>query len=436
MTERRLWSALALVLGVETAVLALLVALTRFPEGVSVLICLVLAVGAAWEGVCRRGTERILALSAAALLIVAAIAIELIEEHLFQDVLLAIGVGGTLAATRKAFRVRVTWPRAEPPTHPVLLYNPLAGAGKAARTRIADEARARGITPIELRPEDDLRAVARGAVAAGADGIAMAGGDGSQAAVAAIAAELGVPYACIPTGTRNHFALDLGVDRNDAIGALDAFVDGGERRVDLAEVNGRVFVNNVSLGLYAHAVRRPEYRQAKLQTLFDTVPDMLGPEAEPPNLLWSGATEEQPVLAMVVSNNPYRLGHALGSGTRPQLDSARLGITVLQPSGASANGAVTRRLAVRQSSAAAFEIDAGMPLAAGVDGEPAQLDPPLRFRARPAALRVRVAHHHPGVSPSALWPDTLGTVIRTLVAFALHGDPASQTDRSDRGSRR
>ena len=112
----------------------------------------------------------------------------------------------------------------------------------------------------------------------GADGLAMAGGDGSQAIVAKVAAEKGLPYACIPAGTRNHFALDLGVDRDDVVGALDAFVDGGERTVDLAEVNGRVFVNNVSLGVYAEAVQRSEYRDAKLRTLLDTVPDALGPE--------------------------------------------------------------------------------------------------------------------------------------------------------------
>ena len=111
----------------------------------------------------------------------------------------------------------------------------------------------------------------RGAVADGADGLAMAGGDGSQAIVAAIAAELDLPYGCIPAGTRNHFALDLGVDRDDVVGALDSFVDGGERRVDLAEVNGRVFVNNVSLGLYAEAVQRKGYRDAKLKTILDTL---------------------------------------------------------------------------------------------------------------------------------------------------------------------
>ena len=116
----------------------------------------------------------------------------------------------------------------------------------------------------------------------------MAGGDGSQAIVAAIAAELGLPYACVPAGTRNHFALDLGVDRDDVVGALDAFVDGGERTVDLAEVNGRVFVNNVSLGLYAEAVQRTGYRDAKLRTLLDTVPDVLGPGSGKLDLRWTG----------------------------------------------------------------------------------------------------------------------------------------------------
>src|SRR5204863_2500437 len=98
----------------------------------------------------------------------------------------------------------------------------------------------------------------------------MAGGDGSQALIATIAAELGLPYACIPAGTRNHFALDLGVDRDDVAGALDALIGGRERLVDLAYVNGRVFVNNVSLGVYGDAVQKAGYREAKIRTLLDT----------------------------------------------------------------------------------------------------------------------------------------------------------------------
>jgi hypothetical protein len=170
----------------------------------------------------------------------------------------------------------------------------------------------RGIESIELRRGDDLEVLVRGAVKRGADALAMAGGDGSQAIVAMIAAELGLPYACIPAGTRNNFALDLGVDRNDVVGALDAFVKGGERLVDLAEVNGRVFVNNVSLGLYADAVQRPGYREAKLHTRLDTVPEVLGPDAAAPNLSWEGQDGPESAVAILVSNNSYRLGRALG----------------------------------------------------------------------------------------------------------------------------
>jgi hypothetical protein len=92
---------------------------------------------------------------------------------------------------------------------------------------VAAEAQARGIEPIELGRGQDLETLVRRTVAGGADGLAMAGGDGSQAVVAAMAAELGLPHGCVPVGTRSHFALGLGVDRDDVIGALDAFVAPG-----------------------------------------------------------------------------------------------------------------------------------------------------------------------------------------------------------------
>ena len=105
----------------------------------------------------------------------------------------------------------------------------------------------------------------------------MAGGDGSQALVASIAAEHDVPYVCVPAGTRNHFAFDIGIDRADVVGALEAFFDGSERRIDLARVNGRVFVNNVSMGLYGKVVQSQEYRDTKLRTVIDALPELLGP---------------------------------------------------------------------------------------------------------------------------------------------------------------
>ena len=104
----------------------------------------------------------------------------------------------------------------------------------------------------------------------------MAGGDGSQALVATVAMRHDVAHVCVPAGTRNHFALDLGLDRNDVVGALDAFTDGVERRVDLASLNERIFVNNASLGVYARIVQSDDYRDAKLTTWKRMLPDMVG----------------------------------------------------------------------------------------------------------------------------------------------------------------
>jgi len=425
MTGHRIWAAIALVLGVAAIVLAVVAAVLHFPNGLTVLACVVLALCAAWYGIQRRGAARWLALVAAALFAVGAVVLVIVEGRLIVDVLIVLCVFGALGAARQAFKVHAELPRAERPSKPVLFYNPLSGGGKAARFHLADEARRRGIEPIELHRGDDLETLVRNAVAEGADALAMAGGDGSQAVVAMIAAELNLPYACIPAGTRNHFALDLGVDRDDVVGALDAFVRGGERRVDLAEVNGRVFVNNVSLGLYADAVQKPGYREAKMHTLLETVPDVLGPDAKPPDLVWRSPEGDESAVAILVSNNAYRLGRALGSGTRPRLDRAVLGITVLAPT--TVSGARTsRKLGMEQWITPTFEIEAGDGIAAGIDGEAARLDPPLRFRTLPGALRVRIAPHHPGASPSALEPEKAWQTIQTLGGFVLHGGPADR----------
>ncbi len=118
----------------------------------------------------------------------------------------------------------------------------------------------------------------------------MAGGDGSQALVATVADRRDIAHVCIPAGTRNHFALDLGLDRDDVVGALDAFTDGAERRIDLAQVNDRVFVNNASLGVYAKVVQSDAYRDAKLETWTGMLPDLLGPrcDADRPRVHRSG----------------------------------------------------------------------------------------------------------------------------------------------------
>ena len=424
MTVRRMWSAIALVLVFAAIVLAVDTAIAHFPSGLAVLACLILAGCCAWLGICRRGAARIAGLVAAALFVAGAIVLVVVEARVLEDALVVAAILVALAATREAFKAHARLPRAERPSRPVLFYNPKSGGGKAERFHLADEARRRGIEPIELKRGQDLEQLVRAAVNDGADALAMAGGDGSQAIVAMLAAELDLPYACIPAGTRNHFALDLGVDRNDVVGALDAFVNGGERRVDLAEVNGQVFVNNVSLGLYAEAVQQPGYREAKLHTLLETVPDAIGPDARSPDLHWDSPAGEQSAVAILVSNNAYRLGRVLGSGTRPRLDGAVLGVTVLAPTESGAGGGARVKLAMEQWITPTFEIASEAPVAAGIDGEAMRLDAPLRFCIRPGALRVRIAPHHPGASPSALEPDKPWRTITVLTSLLIHGAPA------------
>ena len=330
MSKSRLAAILALGLGGLALGAAAYTVISEFPRGLIVAALLIGAAVAAWHGLIRRGIARVAGVSCAALLVLASVLVVILDGGVLEAILVGAAAFGALAAAKAAFSIHVPLPDAAPPAHPVLFFNPKSGGGKAERFKLADEARARGIEPVELTRGTDLEQLVRDAVARGADGLAMAGGDGSQAVVASIAAELDLPYACIPAGTRNHFALDLGVDRDDVVGALDSFVDGGERRVDLAEVNGRVFVNNVSLGLYAEAVQREGYRDAKLRTILDTLPDTLGPEGKGIDLQWTGpgGSEHSSGAAILVSNNLYRLGMAVGSGTRPHIDDGLLGITI------------------------------------------------------------------------------------------------------------
>ena len=292
---------------------------------------------------------------------------------------------------------RYGWRPAHPPRRPVLFINPRSGGGKAARARLADRAREEGIEAVTLVPGQDLAALAGDAVAAGADMLGMAGGDGSLAVVATVAAAHGIPFACLPAGTRNHFALDVGVDRHDLTGALEAFTGGVERRIDTAEVNGRLFLNNVSLGIYGDAVRSPAYREAKVRTLMETAAEVMGPSAGELalNLTDDLGHEHRYPAVVLVSNNPYAVDRPLVRGTRPALDSGQLGIIVLDAPGD------TPRAPARAWSSARLEMNAPAPVHAGIDGEAVDLEPPLRFASRPASLRVRISPRHPGASPSA-----------------------------------
>jgi diacylglycerol kinase family enzyme len=273
----------------------------------------------------------------------------------------------------------------DPPQRPVLFINPKSGGGKATRVRLAERARERGIDAIVLRPDDDLATLVDEAVARGADALGAAGGDGSLAVVAAAALAHDLPFVCVPAGTRNHFALDVGVDRGDLVGSLEAFTDGVERRIDVAEVNGRLFLNNVSLGIYGDAVRQTSYRDAKARTLLETAAQVLGPSAPADGLELvddRGRAHRDPAVVLV-SNNPYSFDPPHAPGTRPTLDGRQLGVVVLDRPAPGLTSA-------RTWTAKQLEVIATAPVHAGIDGEAVDLGSPLRFGIRPAALRVRL----------------------------------------------
>lgn len=279
--------------------------------------------------------------------------------------------------------------------HPVLFVNPRAGGGTAARLWLADHARARGIEVLVLQDGQDLAAVVERAVARGADVLGMAGGDGSLSVVAAAAVAHDLPFVCVPTGTRNHFALDLGVDPHDPIRALDAFGDGVERRIDVGEVDGRLFLNNVSIGVYGDAVQQSTYRDAKLRTLLATAIEDFAPTAGTSELELVddvGRTHRNPALVLV-SNNPYVVGRPVAAGARSALDGGRLGIVVVHKT----EPGVTPW---RRWTATSLETSAPAPVPAGIDGEAVELSPPLRFAIRAAALRVRTPPGQAAVSAS------------------------------------
>ncbi len=295
---------------------------------------------------------------------------------------------------RSATRVR--------PRKPVLLCNPWSGGGKVARFGLAEIAAEMGVETVFLDKGLDLAALARDAIARGADCLGMAGGDGSQALVASIAHECGIPFVCISAGTRNHFAQDLGFDKEDPRKGMIAFRDGVERFIDFATVGDRLFVNNVSLGVYATIVQQDSYRDAKLETSRELLPEMLGSRAEPFDLQFTTPDGEQvdDSFSIMVSNNPYVLGPSLDVSQRRRMDSGLLGVfAVNATSGSEAAAAVTRSALglgsrdphLHQFTAASFEVRSrGGKAYAGIDGEALELETPLEFRSHPGALRMLV----------------------------------------------
>ena len=427
---------LAAVLGV-----AIFGALSSLQQVLACLLGLLMVVVGGWYVVARRGSSRTVALIVAAggvaVLVTALFSTDLSARRVIVGLLLAaLSVASAKQALHRTPRAVDAIAASRTPvsaaTHGVLLINPKSGGGKAEKFELAECCRQRGIEPIVLNKGDDLLELAERAIADGADVIGMAGGDGSQALVATVASRHDIPHVVVPSGTRNHFALDLGLDREDVVGALDAYGEALEHRVDLATVNDRVFVNNASVGLYAKIVQDPEYRDAKLTTAAQKLPEMLGPDAEPLDLRFTGpdGVERPTAQVIMISNNPYDLHQIVGRGTRARIDLGVLGIVAAKIESASelskylaleAAGRGDRFPGLLEWTAPTFRIDSSDPVEIGVDGEALKLDPPLEFETMPRALRIRMPRAAIGQSPTAralhvLSRSTLVQLVRVAAA--------------------
>ena len=288
-------------------------------------------------------------------------------------------------------------------TSAYLILNAAAGSPADLLRRLTRAASERGIRVRILQPGEEVRQAAIEAADEGAESLAIAGGDGSVAAVAGVAVECGLPLVVVPTGTLNHFARDLGLDLARPLRALDAFAaDHHERRVDVGRINGRPFINNVSLGVYAEMLGDPLYRgdklrvaQTKLQAVFSDPELRRALRITPPDQI-----PLESVVAAVVSNNPYEFARWDRFGHRHRLDTGKLQISVLDAStlddlerllAGTLLGALEIRPALRPWTSRRLEIGApGEVVRAGVDGEPVTLEAPLRFSVDPGALRVLV----------------------------------------------
>jgi len=376
------------------------------------------SLAAAFLFLSRRGLWRWLSLG---VFVLAPIAV--IVTYAFRDLLwVAVVAAAAWLGSGITARLALAWDRpdwrmpehpARPPArHPYLIMNPKSGGGKVAKFDLKRKAEALGAEVFLIGgPEPvDVAAVARQAVARGADLLGVAGGDGTQALVAGIAAEHGLPFVVISAGTRNHFALDLGLDREDPATCLGALSDGVELRVDLGLINGQTFVNNASFGAYAEIVESPAYRGDKRNTTLNLLPDLLQGHRGARLSARADGTQIDAPQALLVANNPYGTGDVAGLSRRARLDRGILGVVGVTVSSArQAVGLLRGRHAAGLSVLTTTKIEitadtAEIPV--GIDGEAVKLPTPVICTVSPGALRVWVPRDRLGVpapKPAMNW---------------------------------
>jgi diacylglycerol kinase family enzyme len=428
---RRRAAAIGALLALSVGLLAVARGFAESPFAILLaFFALLAAIGFGWVALTARGEQRNRAAwVAVGLLAIAFIAAVGGHSEGWSMVLGGFAIASSLPLGRYALGVdRRSRAQIEPPgipvdaAHkPVLLINPRSGDGKAKHLDLMEIATARGIECHRFGPGADLGDLTRAALAKGADVVGVAGGDGSLGVVADLVSGAGVQMVCIPAGTRNHFAMDLGLDRGDPVAALDAFGPARLQTVDIARVNGTAFLNNVSMGIYGGVVQSANYRERKLETTIDALPTLV---ENPPDLRFIGpdGLPHTTVHVVHVSNNPY-LMELRGAGGRPRLDTGKLGIVTVElssPAGVTdmlaraALGLLNTSPDFSAWTGTRFEVDSDRPIAAGVDGEAEELHAPAVFEIQPGALQVRIPLAAVGRSPAAFVPQVRQAVAELL----------------------
>jgi len=419
-TRSRTWLArLSLLLAALAIVIVVVVAGIK---GIAVLaaglVGAVVSVTAAYFFLSRRGMLRWLSFGLFVLAPIAVLVVFAFTGLLLAAVLSALAwllatVTARLALAGDAADWRMPEHPAQPPAaRPFLIMNPRSGGGKVGRFDLKRKAEDLGAEVFLMDGDEpvDVAAVARDAVARGADLLGVAGGDGTQALVAGIAAQHGLPFVVITAGTRNHFALDLGLDRDDPSACLAALSDGVELRVDLGEIGGQTFVNNASFGAYAEVVESPAYRDDKLGTTLDLLPDLLQGNRGARFTARADGTELDGPQAVLVANNPYGSGDIAGLGRRFRLDRGVLGVIGVSVGSARQAAELLRgrrSTGVVVLTTKRVEISTDAPeIPVGIDGESVTLPAPVVCTIHPGVLRVWVPRDRPGVpqpKPEVNW---------------------------------
>src|SRR6516165_464603 len=386
---------------------------------IGVVAACLIAAGGYWY-LAHRGVLRQLALGLVVLVPIVVLVVfgmrHVIWVAVLSVVLLALAVGAArLALAPAAAGPGMPSREVPPPRRAFLIMNPRSGGGKVARFGLKDKAEALGaeVALLEGPGTVDVAALARQAVADGADLLGVAGGDGTQALVAGIAAEHDLPFLVISAGTRNHFALDLGLDRDNPAACLDALTgDGVEQRIDLGIIGGRTFVNNASFGAYAEVVESPAYRDDKRGTTLEMLPDILSGHRGARLTAKAGDATITGPQALLVSNNPYAGGDIAGLSRRARLDAGTLGVVAVTVNSALQAATLLRGArgqGLTTLTAEEVVVDAeATEIPVGIDGETVTMPTPVRCTIRPKVLRVRVPKDRPGVLPprAALdWPE-------------------------------